>query len=157
MSQRKKPKKPKTSGRTIKAVSAPAMRAAILKPKGLKYDAGKLRYDLEPQVARQLNIAVMSYGAVIHGDNNWRGVENGKERYYAALERHMAEYRLAGQVGAGGGGTLVDHESRIATLAHALTSLTFLVELECKALSREQIAALFARALEVKAQKEAKR
>lgn len=88
--------------------------------KGLKYDAGKVRYDLvEPFVEESL-ASVLTFGAIEkgYGERNWMNVEPFQDRYYAALRRHIAEWR---------NGNVIDSESGRHHLAHALCNIYFLM------------------------------
>ncbi|HIP58739.1 MAG TPA: hypothetical protein EYH00_05495 [Archaeoglobus profundus] len=87
--------------------------------KGLKYDDGKLRYDLIPPKALEELAKVITYGAKKYKPNSWRNVE--PYRYEAALFRHIQEWRK---------GNKIDKESGLPHLAHALANLVFLIELD---------------------------
>jgi hypothetical protein len=88
---------------------------------GLKFDSDKPRWDLLPLKPIEDIVKVLSFGAKKYGPDNWRVVANAKERYFAALMRHIVAYR-------NGEGT--DPESGLSHIAHALCNLTFLYELE---------------------------
>ena len=86
-----------------------------------KFDEGKLRYDLVPVEALEKVVEVLTYGAGKYDDNNWKkGADDKqfKERLYAAVQRHLMEYRK---------GIKYDFESHKPHLAHAITSLMFLL------------------------------
>ena len=86
--------------------------------KGLKYDGGKLRMDLiEPECIEGL-ASVLTFGAEKYEDNSWQHVENAENRYYAALLRHIMQWRL---------GNEVDEESGIHHLNHAMANIMFLL------------------------------
>lgn len=85
---------------------------------GMKFDTNKLRIDLVPPGAIEALAAVLTYGAKKYKPNNWRSVE--AERYVAAFERHWLAYRQ---------GELLDSESGLPHLAHCMTNLSFLLEL----------------------------
>lgn len=54
----------------------------------IKYDKGKLRYDLIPTDSLKELAKVFTYGAEVHGDRNWeKGMEWG--RIYGAIQRHL--------------------------------------------------------------------
>ena len=58
---------------------------------GRKDDQDKLRYDLmdvEEEMAK-----VLTEGAKKYASNSWQNVEDAKNRYYAALRRHVAAVR----------------------------------------------------------------
>lgn len=86
---------------------------------GKKYDTGKLRYDLVKPEMLEAIAEVMTYGANKYGDNNWQGVET--DRYYAALMRHLQAWRK---------GELVDEESGLHHLKHALCNIAFILSKE---------------------------
>lgn len=78
-------------------------------PVGVKFDLGKLRYDLLPPDALADIVSVFTYGAKKYADRNW---EKGMafSRIYAAMQRHLNAY-WAGQD--------LDEESALPHLAHA--------------------------------------
>lgn len=84
---------------------------------GLKYDSGKLRWDLLPVEEIEGIVDVLTFGANKYADNSWQNVDNGIERYYAALMRHIIAWRK---------GEKKDDESGIDHLYHALTNLVFI-------------------------------
>ena len=44
--------------------------------------------------AMNLLADVYTYGAKIHGDYNWKHLENGKDRFYSALMRHIRDWKM---------------------------------------------------------------
>lgn len=52
----------------------------------------KLRWDLLPLQEIEDVVKVYTAGAEKYGDNNWQGLENGYQRYKAAMLRHLLEY-----------------------------------------------------------------
>lgn len=60
------------------------------KEHGVKYDGEKPRCDLFPLDTLVSISKVLTVGAKKYSDNNWKKVENGYERYKAALLRHLA-------------------------------------------------------------------
>ena len=86
--------------------------------KGVKYDAGKPRYDLFPAISEQEIVKVLTFGAKKYDDDNWRKVDNQQKRYYAAARRHMNAWRM---------GDVYDKESGLHHLAHAICCLIFLM------------------------------
>lgn len=88
-------------------------------PKGLKLDGDKLRYDLVDVYAHEAMVDVLTFGVRKYAANNWQHVPNARERYYAALLRHLTEWRM---------GELTDEDSggRLH-LAHAACCLHFLL------------------------------
>jgi hypothetical protein len=88
---------------------------------GRKDDKGKPRMDLLPARALLDIGAVLAYGAERYGAENWRLVENARERYLAAALRHVFRWKL---------GEAADPESGLSHLAHAATNLMFMLEVE---------------------------
>jgi pyrimidine deaminase RibD-like protein len=86
----------------------------------MKFDAGKLRYDLIPPSALKGLAEVLTFGAKKYKPNNWRGVDD-PDKYVAATMRHFEDYR-AGQE--------LDTDSSLAHLKHAMTNIAFLLELQ---------------------------
>ena len=97
----------------------------ISNPHGLddqahKHDTGKPRLDLIPPAAL-LDIAkVLEYGARKYDESTWQQVPEGRKRYLAAALRHINAYMR---------GEMNDTESSLPHLAHALTNLLFVHEL----------------------------
>lgn len=60
---------------------------------GIKYDTQKQRWDLLPLDAVNEVVKRYTFGAQKYGENNWQTLENGKERYLAALLRHLHAWR----------------------------------------------------------------
>ena len=85
---------------------------------GLKYDAGKLRYDLVPPHAIKAIADVLTYGADKYAPNSWQTVSNGETRYTAAMMRHFEAYRE---------GEELDPETGKSHLSHCLCNLAFLL------------------------------
>jgi len=88
---------------------------------GKKYDAGKPRWDLLPLEPIKAVVDVLTFGAKKYAPNNWKKVARPRERYYAALQRHLYAWRL---------GEKKDPESGLPHLAHALCCLVFLAWFE---------------------------
>ena len=85
---------------------------------GMKFDSGKLRWDLLPFKELEDIVKVLTFGANKYKDNNWMFVENAKSRYFAAAMRHLAAYQK---------GELIDEETGLTHLSHAATNLMFLM------------------------------
>jgi len=96
---------------------------------GMKFDDGKIRYDLIPAIATEGLAAVLTYGAKKYKPNNWRSVD--PQRYVGAFERHWQAYIC---------GELIDSESGLPHLAHCMTNLAFLLELGHKPVCQQTIA-----------------
>jgi hypothetical protein len=85
----------------------------------VKHDNGKPRFDLIPPGPMREIAAVFEYGARKYSPDGWYRVEDGFMRYLAAAYRHInARHR----------GEVLDPESGLPHLAHAVTSLLFLME-----------------------------
>lgn len=52
----------------------------------------KLRWDLLPLEEIEDIVKVYTAGSIKYGDNNWQNLENGYQRYKAAMLRHLLEY-----------------------------------------------------------------
>lgn len=89
---------------------------------GMKYDSGKLRYDLIPPEILEELAKILTHGAKKYGDNNWKLLEDPMDRYYAALMRHLQEWRKGNSIDEGDSGEL--------HLSHALANIAFLVYFE---------------------------
>lgn len=87
----------------------------------IKLDKGKLRFDLLDQYFLDGLAAVLTFGAEKYSANSWQNIKNAKERYYAALQRHLSAYRKGEQK---------DNESGINHLYHAAANIMFLAYFE---------------------------
>ena len=85
----------------------------------MKFDNGKLRYGLIPPQATKALAEVLTYGAKKYKPDNWKQGE--PDRYMDALYRHLEAYRS---------GELVDSESGLSHLSHAITNIAFLIYFE---------------------------
>jgi hypothetical protein len=86
---------------------------------GRKDDSAKLRWDLlDPDFPEGI-VKVLTFGAKKYDDNNWRKLKDngGTNRCYAALMRHLTEWRK---------GNKVDPETNLSHLYHAACNLYFL-------------------------------
>lgn len=83
---------------------------------GIKFDAGKIRWDLLPLRAMEEIVKVYTFGAGKYGDNNWQNLPDGYNRYKAASEN----------------GEQLDNESGLPHLVHmvwnAIVLLHFYME-----------------------------
>lgn len=91
-----------------------------------KYDKGKSRVDLLlrgcPNAIESIG-DVLGFGASKYKENSWQGVEDGENRYLAALIRHLIAYQK---------GEELDKESGLPHLSHAATNAMFILELYYK-------------------------
>ena len=72
---------------------------------------------LLPFEAIELIVQVLTDGATTYGDDNWKRVPNAKNRYFAAMMRHIVAYKK---------GERFDESGR-RHLAHAASNLMFLM------------------------------
>jgi hypothetical protein len=91
--------------------------------KGMKHDQEKPRYDLLPPIAIDELAKVLTFGAEKYAPNSWQLVENGIERYRAALLRHTFAMQA---------GELYDTESGLSHAGHAMCCAGFIIELQRK-------------------------
>jgi hypothetical protein len=87
---------------------------------GKKYDSEKDRWDLLNLEDLEGVVKILTFGAKKYSPNNWQMVENGVERYYAALLRHLVAWRK---------GEYLDSESGLPHVDHAFCNMYFLVHL----------------------------
>lgn len=90
---------------------------------GRKDDSGKNRLDLLPPHALWEIGRALTFGAQEYGDNNWRKVKNPRDRYTAALLRHVFAWMM---------GERNDSKSGLHHLAHAGACVLFLLDVEVK-------------------------
>ena len=92
---------------------------------GVKYDSDKIQYSLIPpyaleSVAKNLTAGLKKYP----GRDNWKLVDNAKERYLDALYRHLEAHRK---------GEFIDSESSVENMPHlaaVIANAMFLLEFE---------------------------
>jgi len=92
----------------------------------IKFDTGKLRYDLVPSEAYRGIAEVMTFGARKYKPGNWRTVDD-VHRFMAAAERHYQEFKYVMETG--DCTKLYDEETKLHVLKHVLTNITFIMEL----------------------------
>jgi hypothetical protein len=83
---------------------------------GVKNDSEKPRWELLPLATVEDMVKVLTYGAKKYAPDNWKHVRP-KERYLAAALRHLTAWQH---------GEVIDPESNLPHLAHALCSILFL-------------------------------
>lgn len=88
---------------------------------GIKYDGDKPRMSLIPPKAILEVAKVLTYGSKKYSAENWRKVPEAHQRYLDAALRHINQYHQ---------GQIIDNETGINHLAHAICSLLFIVELD---------------------------
>jgi len=108
---------------------------------GLRYNHGKLRYDLLPTDATAELVKVLTYGASKYAERNW---ERGQKWSvpYASCMRHLQAWHS---------GEDVDPESGLLHLAHAACNIAFLLAYQLRGMitldDREHLHKRDARAL----------
>jgi len=85
---------------------------------GRKDDTGKLRWDLIPAEPLREIVKVLTFGAVKYAPDNWKHVQDARQRYYRALIGHIQDWRE---------GEKNDKDSGCYHLAHAGCCLLFLL------------------------------
>lgn len=90
---------------------------------GKKFDQGKPRWSLLPWNAVKEIVKVLTFGSIKYDDNNWKHVENPKDRYYSALQRHITDWWE---------GEEYDPETGLSHLAHAGCCLLYLLWFQLK-------------------------
>lgn len=106
-----------------KTKNSPDTPAIVSKPagvdiKGVRYNEGKIRYDLVPPVFIREIAEVLTYGAVKYSAHNWKYYnDEQKQEIKGSLLRHIYAY-LEGEE--------FDSESGLHHLAHAGCNLAFL-------------------------------
>ena len=83
-----------------------------------KFDNGKLMWDLLPLSMVEPIVKVLTYGAKKYRPNSWQCVRHGRDRYYAAMLRHIRDWQS---------GEFYDPESGLPHLAHAACNMIFLL------------------------------
>jgi len=87
----------------------------------VKNDQGKPRYDLLPVAPMREMAEVLEFGSRKYDSNNWRSMSPVPlSRHYAAVQRHLNQWWA---------GEDLDPESGMRHLAHAATTLMFIMEL----------------------------
>ena len=86
---------------------------------GVKHDNGKPEWVYLPWASLEQVVRVLDHGAMKYGRDNWREVVELEPRYLSAALRHIAAHAQGQQL---------DPESELPHLAHAITSLLFVLE-----------------------------
>jgi len=84
----------------------------------MKFDGNKLQWDLLPFEQLEQVVKVLMEGAKKYDKDNWKYVDNSKERYMNAAMRHLVS-RMKGEV--------IDPEFDLPHTAHAICCLLFLM------------------------------
>ena len=92
----------------------------------IKADTGKLDYTKVPMSAITAIAETRAYAQQKYGEgaDHWAELDNAKERYLAALWRHLIYYTERR------GHLVYDEESGLPTMAHILCNAAFLYELD---------------------------
>jgi len=92
---------------------------------GLKYDGGKLPWELLPEDALEQVVRVLQFGAQKYAPRNWeKGI--AYTRVYGAIRRHLVAW-LKGEE--------LDPETRISHLAHAACEILFALTFETRGMT----------------------
>lgn len=83
--------------------------------KFMRYDAGKLRYDIYPNSVLEDVIKVLMFGATKYEMDNWKKATDTKT-FYNSARRHEEAWKA---------GEYYDAESGLPHLAHVLCNWTF--------------------------------
>lgn len=92
--------------------------AASQPVKGVKHDSGKFRFSLLPWNAVKEVIDVLEFGAKKYAADNWKYVDDHRDRYFNATIRHVTAWY---------DGEKNDPETGFNHLAHAVCCLLFLI------------------------------
>lgn len=84
-----------------------------------KFDGGKAMWDLLPWDAVEEIVQILTFGATKYGAYSWKEVDGARDRYMAALMRHVKAWYA---------GEEFDPESGQHHLAHAGCNLLFLLQ-----------------------------
>ena len=96
---------------------------------GTKYDSGKPRWDLLDLRVLESAVEVLTQGAKVHGPYNWRVVPGGRERYLAAMLRHIAKHQS---------GHIIDDDSGQPHMAHVICNAMFIMWLTDQEAKRDK-------------------
>ena len=92
---------------------------------GVKFDTDKPRWGLLPLEQVEQVVEILTFGAKKYSDDNWKRVENARERYFDAMMRHIKDYRLAKELN--NHKLKNDIESGKNHLAHVICNALFLM------------------------------
>lgn len=106
--------------------------------RGVKYDSDKIEYSLLPKGVLNSVIKVLGFGSKKYSKDNWMKVDNPKERYYNAAQRHINQWWE---------GEKYDSETGENHLAHAMCCLMFLLWFDNQEDTSKSVAAKLAKAL----------
>ena len=99
--------------------------SAAVESKKNDFADNKLRWDLLPLDLVEKIVEVYHFGSLKYAPNTWKGLDDGENRYRAALLRHLVAHEK---------GDLRDNESGLLHAAHlawnAIALLYFAIEKE---------------------------
>ena len=96
---------------------------------GVKYDGEKPRMHLLPPKAILEVGKVLTFGANKYDEENWRKLEDLQNRYSSAALRHIFAHN---------DGSILDDDSGLSHLAHAICCLLFKLEIELEQKDKEE-------------------
>lgn len=85
---------------------------------GMKFDSDKTDWSLMPFAELEDVVKVLMVGAKKYQRDNWKFVDDAERRYFNACFRHIISHRS---------GELLDKETGLPHLAHAICCLLFLL------------------------------
>lgn len=88
---------------------------------GVKYDKDKPQYGLLPPNALLEMVKNLTFGASKYSPGNWRKLDNLKDRYFDAAQRHMWAWKMQERN---------DPENNLHHLAAAAVNLMFILQIE---------------------------
>lgn len=91
--------------------------------KGSKHDQEKPKWHLLPLKIVEEVVKVLTFGAIKYSENNWQHVDDAFNRYLSATLRHITARQ---------NGEILDEESKLPHLAHAVCCLIFIMWFDMK-------------------------
>jgi hypothetical protein len=88
---------------------------------GMKYDQDKPKFSLLKTEALLEVVKVLTFGAKKYSPDNWKVVPDSQQRYFDAANRHIWQWKQGEQY---------DGESGYHHLAHAMSSLMFIMQMD---------------------------
>ena len=82
-----------------------------------KFDGDKPMWDLLPMREVGQTVQILTYGANKYSRDGWKSVPDAKNRYFAALMRHLTAWKS---------GEILDPESGLPHIDHAACNILFL-------------------------------
>jgi len=94
----------------------------LFEQKGKKFSEGKTKWHLLPMSTVEKAVRAMMYGEKKYGRDDWKYLKNWRDEFYSAAIRHLVEWKYFNKK--------IDEESKLETLAHALTNIIYLLYLD---------------------------